>query len=60
MVDIIEKFKRQMRSEGRTFKWFYRTYLNNVTYPYFIIQLNEKDRLSDEIKKAIEKYLAVK
>ena len=57
MITLAEKFKKRMREEGRTFKWFYNNYLVDVSYPYFIIQLNEKDRLSEEIKKAIVKYL---
>lgn len=57
MIDLIKKFKLRMRVEGRSFKWFHRTYLNGVTYPYFIIQLNEPDRLHDGIKRAIEDYL---
>jgi hypothetical protein len=60
MDRLIEEFKNKMRSEGRSFKWFHGNYITGVTYSYFIIQLNEKDRLQDSIKVSIEKYLAQK
>ena len=57
MEKLIKKFKAKMRTEGRSFKWFHRTYLNGISYPYFIVQLNEPDRVQDDIKHAIEKYV---
>lgn len=57
---MIKKFKNKMSREGRSYRWFHKTYLKNVTYSYFIIQLNEPDRMHDSIKKAISKYLEAK
>lgn len=57
MDNLIKNFKARMKTEGRSFKWFHRVYLRDITYPYFIIQLNEPDRLHDGIKQAIEKFL---
>jgi len=57
MSNLIDQFKSKIKGEGRTFKWFHKTFLKNVTYPYFIIQLNENDRLHIDIKTAVEKYL---
>ncbi len=60
MNSIVKKFKQKIQKEGRSFKWFHKSYLKEVTYPYFIIQLNDEDRLHDQIKKAINKYLSDK
>ena len=57
MKELIEIFKKKMREEGRSFKWFHKTYINGVSYVYFIIQINDCDKLHDSVKVAIEKYL---
>ena len=57
MISKIKEFKKRMREEGRSFRWFHKTYLNGLSYPYFIIQLNEPERIHEHVKNAIEKYL---
>ena len=58
MEKLIKSFKARMKKEGRFYKWFHKTYLNkSMSYPYFIIQLNEPDRMSDDLINAIKKYL---
>jgi len=57
MQKLIKAFKARMRQEGRSFKWFHKTYIKDVSYVYFIIQINDCDKLHDSVKAAIEKYL---
>lgn len=54
---MIEKFRKKMQKEGRTFRWWHKKYLKNISYPYFIIQLNEPERMQEDVEKAIKKYL---
>jgi hypothetical protein len=56
-MDEIKEFKKKMSKDGRSYRWFHRNYLNGITYPYFIIQLNEPDRIHEGVKNAIKKYL---
>ena len=55
---MIKKFRQRLLKEGRSFRWWHKTYLKNISYPYFIIQLNEPERMQEEVEKAIQKYLA--
>jgi hypothetical protein len=57
MKSKVQRFKAKMRTEGRSFKWFHKNYLSGVTYPYFIIQLNEEDRINTEVMEAIENFI---
>ena len=57
MKNTIKSFQDKMRKEGRSFKWFHKTYLKNISYVYFMIQLHDQDRLHDSVRTAIEKYL---
>ena len=60
MKDLIKRFKARIREEGRTFKWFHKTYIKDISYVYFIIQLHDQDRLHDSVKTSLEKYMAQK
>ena len=60
-IIMIDKFRKRMKKEGRSFRWFWQNNLDNkLTYPYFIIQLNDQDRMQDAVKDAIKKYLSAK
>jgi len=60
-IIMIEKFRKKMKKDGRSFRWFWQNNLyTKLTYPYFIIQLNDPDRLQDVVKESIQKYLDVK
>ncbi len=54
---MIKKFRIRLQKEGRSFRWFHRTYIKGVSYPYFIVQLNDEYMMKEIVKKAIEKYL---
>ena len=60
MKDLIKLFQARMRKEGRTFKWFHKTYIKDISYVYFMIQLHDQDRLHDSVKTAIQKFVDVK
>jgi len=53
----LKEFKKRIGKEGRSFRWFHRTYIKGLSYPYFIIQLNEPERMHSSVKKAIQKFL---
>lgn len=57
MKELIKDFKKKMRQEGRSFKWFHKTYIKDVSYVYFIIQINDCDKLHDSVRDAIQKFL---
>ncbi|RLB87960.1 MAG: hypothetical protein DRH26_14535 [Deltaproteobacteria bacterium] len=57
MVDPIKEFKKKMSKEGRTFKWFHKKYIKDLSYVYFMIQLHDQDRLHDSVIAAIKKFL---
>jgi len=57
MEQLVKTFQDKIKYEGRTFKWFHKTYLKDVSYVYFMIQLHDKDRLRDSIKVAMKKYI---
>lgn len=54
---MIEKFKAKKEKEGWTYKWFYKTFLKDVSYPYFIIQLNDPSRMNDTVKSIIKNFM---
>ena len=55
---MIKKFREKLSVNGQSMTWFHRTYLRGkCTYTYFNQQVNDPDRLQDNVKKAIEKYL---
>jgi len=54
---MIDRFRKRLRKEGRSLKWWHKTYLKDISYHYFVIQLNEPERMQDNITKAIQKYL---
>ncbi len=57
MSKVVKDFKKRMRIEGRSFKWFHEKYVRDISYVYFIIQINDDDRLSDSVKSSIENFL---
>ena len=57
MKKTIKEFKKKMSNEGRTFKWFHKTYIKDLSYVYFMIQLHDEERMHDSVIKAIKKFL---
>ena len=55
---MIKKFREKLSVNGQSMTWFHRTYLRGkCTYTYFNQQVNDPDRLQDNVKTAIRKYL---
>jgi len=57
MNDPVKEFKKKMSREGRSFKWFHKTYIKDLSYVYFMIQLHDEERMHDSVIKAIKKFL---
>lgn len=51
------KLQEKLKLEGRSMRWFHKTYIKNLTYNALALQLNGYAPISEEAKKAIEKYL---
>ena len=55
---MIEKFRAILKKEGRSFRWFHFTYLGKVaSYNYFIVQINDSEKMQDSVKNIIQKYI---
>jgi len=58
---MIEKFRKKLHKNGQSMTWFHRTYLRRqCSYTYFNQQVNDPDRLQENVEKAITKYLGAK
>ncbi len=58
---MIKKFREKLSVNGQSMTWFHRKYLlGKCTYTYFNQQVNDPDRLQDNVKAAIRKYLSEK
>ena len=57
---MVETFRKKLKDEGRSLKWFHGKYIKSVlsSYAYFIIQLSDPERMHDAVKSIIEKYVA--
>jgi len=59
--DMIEKLKKNLKSNGQTLKWFYDNNIKEstgLTYPGFMAQLNGyTKRLSETVLIEIETFL---
>jgi hypothetical protein len=57
---MIDKFREKLKKDGRSVKWFHANYIKQVlnSYPYFIIQLSDTDRMHEDVEKIIKKYMA--
>jgi len=56
---MIKEFKKAIKEDGRTFKWFHKKYIKDTmpNYNYFIMQLNNHAQMHNSIKTIIEKYM---
>jgi hypothetical protein len=55
---MIELFREKLKAEGRSLKWFWENRLpKDLRYIYFVQQLGNFKKLSDEVKEAIQIYL---
>lgn len=55
---MIERFRKKLKDNGQSLKWWHRKYLKSVcTYAYFIIQINDPDYLQDEVGVIISDFL---
>lgn len=56
-----DKLQSKLKTEGRSLRWFHITYLLNekgITYNAMALQLNGYALICDDVKKAINQYLA--
>ena len=55
---MIEKFRARMKENGQSLKWFWNKYLiNELTYPYFIVQVNGNASMQSCVEVAIWDYM---
>ncbi len=60
MISKIDKFKTDLKNDGRSMKWFFLKYIKKQTglsYSGFANQLNGYAKLSDGVKEGINNYL---
>ena len=56
-----EKFKKKLRDNGQSLKWFWSTYLKEkVSYPYFIMQTNNGAEMQEVVELAITNFMIEK
>jgi len=60
MINPVQEFKKRMYKEGRSFKWFHKKYIKNLSYVYFMIQLHDEERMHNSVVKAIKKFMEEK
>jgi len=54
-----EKLREKLKREGKTFKWFWENYIQDVaTYTYFSNQLNNFATMQPEVRSKINRYLS--
>lgn len=54
---MIEKFRKKLRVENRSLKWFIEAYLPKENYSTISLQVNGFSTLQKYTEDAIEKYL---
>ena len=57
---MIEKFKKTLKNDGRSLKWFFDKYVRDslsITYVYMTAQLNGFNNLTIELESKIKDYL---
>ena len=57
MEKLIVKFRKKLKEDGRTLRWFHQNYFEDISYMSFIQQMNGYYAISDDVKEAIKKYL---
>lgn len=57
MEKLIKEFKKKLEVEGRNYKWFIKNYLPDTKYQTFASQVAGFNPISNEVEKAIKKYL---
>jgi len=57
---MIEEFRKRMKNEGRSLKWFHESYVKSVllSYQYFIMQLSGNATMHEAVENIIKKYMA--
>jgi len=56
-MDLVTKFRRKTAKNGVTLKWWISKYLPELSYTRVMHQINGFSPLSENITKAIKKYL---
>lgn len=56
---MIDKFRKKMKKDGRSLKWFHREYVSKVllSYNYFIMQLSGNAKMHESVEKIIKAYM---
>ena len=57
---VLKEFRKRMRKEGRSLKWFHKNYVKQVlnSYNYFIMQLSGNAVMHDSVYDIIKDYMA--
>ena len=57
-MKLIKDFRKKLKTEGRSIKWFVTKYLTADRYTYFSFQINGwKNDINEKFIEAIKKYL---
>jgi len=56
-----EKFKKKLRDNGQSLKWFWLTHLKKrISYQYFIMQVNDNAEMREDVENAIFDFMIEK
>jgi len=56
-----EKFKKKLRDNGQSLKWFWSKHLKKtVSYQYFIMQVNDNAEMREDVELAITNFMIEK
>jgi hypothetical protein len=55
------KFKKKLRDNGQSLKWFWAEYLKQkISYQYFIIQVSDVGEIREDVELAITNFMIEK
>jgi len=55
---VNSKFKKKLKDNGQSLKWFWSVYLKKtVSYQYFIMQINENAEMREDVELAITNFM---
>ena len=56
-----DKFKKKLRDNGQSLKWFWAEYLKQkISYQYFIIQVSDVGEIREDVENAIFDFMTEK
>ncbi len=57
MKDLAKQFKIKMKCECKDYRWFHEKYVKIPTYPQFLIQLRDDEKMSRHVEDVIREFL---